>query len=150
MKIIAQNRRASHDYEILDKFEAGIVLYGSEVKSIRGGKVNLADSYAKFIDGELFIFNLHINTYSHAGMDKPEETRKRKLLLNKREIFYLQKETERKQLTIIPLSMYFKKKWIKVEIALCRGRKKWDKREKIAEKEYRRDLRRVGKRSGFL
>lgn len=151
MKIIAQNRRAFHDYEILDKFEAGIVLYGSEVKSIRAGKVNLSDSYAKCVDGEIFIYNLHISTYAHAGIDKPEETRKRKLLLNKREILYLQQETERKQLTIIPLSMYFKNKWIKVEIALCRGRKKWDKREKIAEKEQKRDLmRRIGKRSGFL
>lgn len=151
MKIIAQNRRAFHDYEILDKFEAGIVLYGSEVKSIRAGKVNLSDSYAKCVDGEIFIYNLHISTYAHAGVDKPEETRKRKLLLNKREILYLQQETERKQLTLIPLSMYFKNKWIKVEIALCRGRKKWDKREKIAEKEQKRDLmRRIGKRSGFL
>lgn len=150
MRIIAQNRRASHDYEILDKFEAGIVLYGSEVKSIRAGKINLGDSYAKCDNGEIFIYNLHINTYNHIGVNKPEETRKRKLLLNKREIFYLQKETERKQLTIVPISIYFKKKWVKVEIALCKGRKKWDKREKIVEKEYQKVLRRIGKSSGFL
>jgi SsrA-binding protein len=143
MNTIAQNRKAHHDYEILEKLEAGINLCGSEVKAIRAGKVNLSDSYAQCINGELFINHLHISSYDHVSFNVPDPYRKRKLLLRKKQILYLTNEVERKQLTIIPLSLYFKKQWVKVEIALCRGRKKWDKRQKIAENESKRKLQQL-------
>lgn len=143
MKIIAKNRKAYHDYEILEKFETGIVLCGSEVKSVRAGQVSLSDSYAQCTDGELFINHLHISPYGHAGCNVPDPYRKRKLLLKKKQIRYLDGEVERKQLTLIPLSLYFQKQWVKLELALCRGRKKWDKRQKIAENESKRKIRQI-------
>jgi SsrA-binding protein len=143
MKIIAKNRKAYHNYEILEKVEAGIVLCGSEVKAIRAGKVSLSDSYAQCSDGELFINHLHISSYDHVSFNVPDPYRKRKLLLTKREIFHLDGEVERKHLTLIPLSLYFKKQWVKIELALCRGRKKWDKRQKIAESESKRRIQRL-------
>jgi len=149
MTTIAQNRKAYHDYEILEKVEAGIVLCGSEVKAIRAGKVNLSDSYAQSTDdGELYIHHMHISPYDHVSFSVPDPYRKRKLLLKKKQIFHLTTEVERKQLTLIPLSMYFKKQWVKVEIALCRGRKKWDKRQKIAENESKRKLQQLMNRRG--
>lgn len=135
MTILAQNRKAYHNYEILEKLEVGIALCGSEVKAIRAGKANLSESYAQCNDGEIFILNLHISQYDHVSFNIPDPYRKRKLLLKKKQIIHLSSEVDRKQLTIVPLSMYFKKQWVKVEIALCRGRKKWDKRQKIAENE---------------
>ena len=138
---IAKNRKAFHDYEVIEKFEAGIALCGSEVKAIRAGKVNLSDSYAQCVDGEIFINHLHINSYEHVSFNVPDPYRKRKLLLKKKQIIYLENEVERKQLTIIPLSLYFKKQWVKMELGLCRGRKKWDNRQKIAEHESKRMLR---------
>ena len=146
MKIIAKNRKAFHNYEILEKFEAGIALYGAEVKAVRAGKVNLSDSYAQCSNGELFINHLHVSPYDHVSFSVPDPYRKRKLLLSKREILFLNNEVERKQLTIIPLSLYFKNQWVKVEIALCRGRKKWDKRQKIAEKESKRKVQQLLRR----
>lgn len=143
MKNIAQNRKAFHDYEVLEKFEAGILLAGSEVKSIRAGKVNLADSFAQCTDGEIFINNLHISPYERSGFYTPEPYRKRKLLLHKRQIVYLCNEVERKHLTLIPLSMYFLKQWVKMEIGLCRGRKKYDKRQKIASEESKKNISRI-------
>lgn len=140
MNQIAHNRKAFHDYEILEKLEAGIALCGSEVKAIRAGKVNLSDSYAQCIHGEIFINHLHISSYDHVSFSVPDPYRKRKLLLAKRQIAYLSNEVDRKQLTIVPLSLYFKKQWVKIEIALCRGRKKWDKRQKIAENESKRTM----------
>ena len=140
MKTIAQNRKAFHNYEILEKFEAGIALYGAEVKAIRAGKVSLSDSYAQCSNGEVFLNHLHISPYDHVSYNVPDPYRKRKLLLNKRQIFYLGNEVDRKQLTIIPLSLYFKNQWVKVEIGLCRGRKKWDKRQKIAERDSKRKI----------
>jgi SsrA-binding protein len=146
MDIIAKNRKAFHDYEIIEKFEAGIVLCGSEVKAIRAGKINLSDSYAQCVGGELFIQHLHISSYEHISYNVPDPYRKRKLLLKKKQIVYLENEVERKQLTLIPLSIYFKKQWVKIEIALCRGRKKWDNRQKIAENESKRQLRKLFER----
>jgi len=140
MSTIAQNRKAYHDYEILEKVEAGIALAGSEVKSIRAGKVNLADSYAQCLHGELFLHNLHISNYEQSGLYTPEPGRKRKLLLHKRQIAYFSNEVDRKQLTLVPLSIYFKKQWVKVEIGLCRGMKKYDKRQKIAKEESKRQI----------
>ena len=140
MNIIANNRKAYHDYEILDKIEAGIALTGSEVKSIRSGHVTISEAYAQCHKGELVILNMHINPYDRMGGYAPDPLRKRKLLLHKKQIVTLAAEVERKKLTLIPLSLYFKKQWVKCEIALCRGRKKYDKRQKIAEEDSRRRL----------
>jgi SsrA-binding protein len=147
MKIIAQNRKARHNYEILEKFEAGIALCGAEVKAIRAGKVSLSDCYAQCSAGEIFLHHMHISPYDHVSYSVPDPYRKRKLLLKKKEVFYLNNEVERKQLTIIPLSLYFKRQWVKLEIALCRGRKKWDKRQKIAENESKRKIQQLLRRS---
>jgi SsrA-binding protein len=143
MKIIAKNRKAYHNYDILEKFEVGIALCGAEVKAVRAGKVSLSDSYAQCSKGEMFINHLHISPYDHVSFNVPDPYRKRKLLLRKKQIVYLDNEVERKQLTLIPLSLYFKKQWVKLELALCRGRKKWDKRQKIAENESKRKLQRL-------
>jgi SsrA-binding protein len=141
MKSVATNRKAFHDYEVMDKYEAGIELTGSEVKSIRAGKVNITEAFAQCHKGEMFINNLHINAYKQQGsFGVPDPFRKRKLFLHKREITHLSAEVDRKKLTLIPLSMYFKNQWIKVEIGLCRGRRKYDKRQKIAEQDSKRSL----------
>lgn len=149
MSTIAQNRKAFHDYEILEKIEAGIALAGSEVKSIRAGKVTLSDSYAQCLHDELFLHNLHISSYERSGLYTPDPGRKRKLLLHKRQIAYLCNEVDRKQLTLIPLSIYFKKQWVKVELGLCRGRKKYDKRQKIAAEESKRRIAQLVNRRGI-
>lgn len=143
MTTIAQNRKAYHDYEVLEKVEVGIALAGSEVKSIRAGKVTIADSYAQCLHGELFLNNLHINNYERSGLYTPDPARRRKLLLHKRQIMYLCTEVDRKQLTLIPLSIYFKKQWVKIELGLCRGMKKYDKRQKMAKEESKRHLAQV-------
>ncbi len=149
MSTIAQNRKAYHDYEIIEKIEAGIALAGSEVKSVRAGKVNLSDSYAQCIHGEMFLHNLHISSYERSGLYTPEPGRKRKLLLQKKQIMRFNNEVDRKQLTLIPLSIYFKKQWVKVEIGLCRGLKKYDKRQKIAKEESKRQIAQVRSRRGI-
>lgn len=143
MEPIAKNRKALYDYEILDKLEVGIALCGSEVKAVRSGKVNLSDSYAQCTGGECFIHHMHISPYGHVGFNMPDPYRKRKLLLKKRQILYYGNEVERKQLTLVPLSLYFKNQWVKIELGLCRGRKKWDKRQKIAENEQKRKIRQI-------
>lgn len=147
MKNIAQNRKAFHDYEILDKIEAGIALTGAEVKSIRAGHVNLSESFAQCIRGEIFLTNLHINPYEQGGLYSPDPNRKRKLLLRKKQIIEYCNEVDRKQLTLVPLSLYFKEQWVKVELGLCRGLKKYDKRQKIADEESKRRISQLfGKR----
>ena len=141
VKNIATNRKAFHDYEVLEKFEAGIELLGPEVKSLRSGNVNLADSFATGGKEGLFLFHLHISPYSVGNaFVNSDPIRKRRLLMHKKQIRYLKGEVDRKKLTLIPLSIYFKEQWIKVELGLCRGRKKADKREKIAEAENKRKL----------
>ncbi|KMQ53057.1 single-stranded DNA-binding protein [Chitinispirillum alkaliphilum] len=147
MKTIARNKKAFHDYDILEKVEAGIVLSGSEVKSIRQGKINLLDSYAQCSRGELYIIHLHISPYGQSGMYTPDPYRRRKLLLHKKQIEHLCSEVERKQLTLIPLSVYFKDQYVKLQLGLCRGRKKYDKRQKIAEQESKRRISQLVKRS---
>jgi SsrA-binding protein len=140
---IAKNRRARHDYTILDTYEAGIVLTGSEVKSLREGKANLSDSYGIVRDGELFIINLHISPYERASYNNHEPTRTRKLLLHKREIGRLIGAIERQGLTLIPLELYFKHGIAKVAMALGKGKQAHDKREDAKAKDADREIARV-------
>jgi SsrA-binding protein len=143
-RMVAQNRRARHDYEILDTFEAGIALVGSEVKSLREGKCHLKDSYARIENGEAWLFGVHIPPYSFAsGFGSHDPERKRKLLLHRREIEELHAEIGQQSLTLIPLSVYFDKGRAKVELALGRGRKTYDKRHALAERDAKRETERV-------
>lgn len=146
IKIVVTNRKAFRDYEILAKYEAGIALMGSEVKSLRAGKVQLADAYATVEEGEVFLVNLHISTYEMASHETHEPTRKRRLLLNKREIRKLWGATNEKGFTVIPLKVYFKGPYAKVEIAVARGKRKYDKRQAIAKREADREIERKIKR----
>lgn len=144
-KNIATNRKALRDYEILDKKEAGIELLGTEVKSLRDGKINISDSYATVEHSEIFLINLHISPYENAGHESHDPYRKRKLLLHKKEIRRLTQAIEEKGLTLIPIRFYFKGPYVKVELAVGRGRKKYDKREVVAKKEAQRDMDRAQK-----
>lgn len=144
---VATNRQAHHKYEIFDKYEAGIALRGSEVKSIREGRINLKDSFVRIIKGEAFLFNCHISPYSHIqNIQLAEPTRLRKLLLQKVEIDRLNGQVARKGYTIVPLAVYFKKGLAKVEIAVARGKQEFDKRETIKRKMDDREARRAMKR----
>jgi SsrA-binding protein len=141
MKIMAKNRKAFHNYEILEKVETGISLTGAEVKSIRAGKIDISEAYGQCAGGELFIANMHVTPYEHqGGRYALEPNRKRRLLLHRREIVRLTAEVERKRLTLVPLTLYFQNQWLKIELGLCRGRKKYDKREKIAAEDTKRRL----------
>lgn len=145
-KNIAQNRKARHDYEILDKFETGIELMGTEVKALRAGKCNLSDGYATIKRGQVFMHNVHISPFDHGSIFNHQPIRDRRLLLHKREILYLEQQLSRHQnLTLVPLSIYFKKQWVKIELGLARGRKQYDKRQKIAEDQNKRRLAAVMK-----
>lgn len=141
-KISLTNRRAFHDYEILEKLEAGLVLHGTEVKSIRQGKASFKDCYAKVFDGELWIVNMHITPYDHGGYSNHDPVRRRKLLLHKREIKRLIGKIEEKGLTLVPLQLYFKGGHVKVELGLARGKKLYDKRKDIAKRDVGRDAQR--------
>jgi len=146
MKVVATNKKAFTDYEILEKIEAGIQLVGTEVKSLREGRVNLKDSYCRFIDGELFLVNAHISPYRHAKFFNHDPERLRKLLLHKRELKRLFGKVSERGLTIIPLRIYFNDRgYAKVEIALAKGRKLYDKREEIAKRDLERRLRKEEK-----
>lgn len=140
---IARNRRARHDYTILDTYEAGIVLTGSEVKSLREGKANLSDAYGIVRNGEIFLLNLHISSYERASYNNHEPTRTRKLLLHKREIGRLIGAIERQGLTLIPLELYFKHGIAKVAMALGKGKKVHDKREDAKAKDADREIARA-------
>jgi len=140
---IAKNRRARHDYTIIDTWEAGLVLTGSEVKSLREGKANLSDAYGIVRDGEIYIINLHISVYERASYNNHEPTRTRKLLLHKREIGRLIGAIERQGLTLIPLELYFKRGIAKVAIALGKGKKQHDKREDAKAKDADREIARA-------
>lgn len=140
---ISQNRRARHDYEILDTYEAGIALQGSEVKSLREGKVVLRDAYARVEDGQVWLHGVHIPPYLRAqGFGAHDPDRSRKLLLHHREIADMADRVAQQHLTLVPLSLYFKEGRAKVELALARGRKTYDKRAAIAERDVNRDLSR--------
>jgi SsrA-binding protein len=144
-KIFAKNRKAFHDYHIDEKYEAGMVLTGTEVKSIRAGKLNLKDSYARIENGELFILNMHISPYEQGNRFNHEPLRKRKLLMHRREISRLIGLTREKGFTLIPLRVYTQKGYIKIEIALARGKKQYDKRDALATKEAKREVERAFK-----
>lgn len=144
-KIILKNRRAYHDFEIIQKYDAGIVLQGTEVKSIRQGKCNIQDSYCTFLNpkqNELFLVNFHISPYEQASKFNHEPRRPRKLLLHERELKKLHSGVEQKGLTIIPLSVYFSGPFVKVEIALVKAKKKYDKRENIKKKDQEKEISR--------
>ena len=143
-KVVASNRRARHDYDILETFESGIVLTGSEVKSIRDGKIQLKDSFARVHDGELWLHGVHISPYAFAhGADGHDPDRVRKLLLHRREIDELMGRTQQESLTLVPLSVYFKDGRAKVELGLARGRHTYDKRQAIAKREADREAERA-------
>lgn len=142
VKIISSNRKARHEYSILQTIEAGIVLKGTEVKSLREGKINLGDGYAVIKNGEVWLVQVHINEYSQGNINNHDPLRERKLLLNSNEIRKLNSKVNEQGLTLIPLSIYFKKGKVKVELALAKGKKLYDKREVIAKKDLKRDLER--------
>lgn len=142
-KVIAQNKRARHDYTLEDTFEAGLVLQGTEVKSLREGRASLVDGYASIDGGEAWLFNVHIPEYSQGTWTNHAARRKRKLLLHRKEIDKLAAKTKEGGLTIVPLQLYFKDGRAKIEIALARGKKDWDKRQSLAEQQAKREMARV-------
>jgi SsrA-binding protein len=146
-KIVATNRKARRDFEILETYEAGLALLGSEVKSLRAGMATLKDSYASASGKGVVLFNAHISPYEKTGYAGHEPERPRRLLLHEREIRKLMSMTAEKGLTLIPLRLYFKGKYAKVEIAVCKGKRQYDKRAAILERQVERDIRREFKRS---
>ena len=142
LRIIAKNKKATFDYFILNKYEAGISLYGTEIKSIRLGNVNLKDSYCEIDDGELFVLGMHISPYEKGSYFNKDPLRPKKLLMHKREIMTLLGKVKQDGLTLVPLSLYFKGSKAKLEIGLCKGKKLYDKRDTIAKKESDRQIER--------
>ena len=140
-RIVAENRKAFHDYHILDTMEAGVALLGTEVKSIREGRVNLRDSFARVEDGEVFLYNVHISAYSHRGYADHEPLRRRKLLLRKQEIRKLIGKTVERGMTLVPVRMYFKNNRVKVAVSLAKGKQAHDKREAIRARDSDREAR---------
>ncbi len=145
---IAENRKAFHDYHILETFEAGIALLGTEVKGIREGRANLRDAFARVDKGEVWLFNVHINPYSHRGYVDHDPKRKRRLLLHKQEIRKLIGKTVEKGLTLVPTRMYFKNGKVKVALALAKGKEAHDKRETLRRREIDRETRAAVKERG--
>ena len=145
---IAENRKAFHDYHLLETFEAGLVLLGTEVKAIREGRVNLRDSFARVEGSEVFLYNVHISPYSHRGYADHEPLRRRKLLLHKSEIKKLIGKTVEKGMTLVPVRMYFKHGRVKVAVSLAKGKKEYDKRETIKKREADRETRAAVKSHG--
>ncbi|MEW6114918.1 MAG: SsrA-binding protein SmpB [Thermodesulfobacteriota bacterium] len=143
IKVICKNRKARFNFEIEDTLEAGIALVGSEVKSLRQGKANLSDSYAKIRGDELFLVDAHISAYDQAGSQNHDPLRERKLLLHKREIRKLVGKVAERGFSLIPLKLYFKNAKVKVELALAKGKRAFDKREAIKKKDQRRELERL-------
>ncbi len=148
IKIVAENRKARHNYHILDEMEAGMVLLGTEVKSLRGGRANLKDAYCRFKkNGELYVYQMHISPYPFAHLDNHEPLRPRKLLLHKSELKRLYGKMQEKGLALVPLKVYFKRGHAKISMALAKGKKLYDKREAIKERENKRELDRIKKRN---
>ena len=147
-KTIAQNRKAFHDYFVDERYEAGIALFGTEVKSLRAGQVNLKDSYCEVRAGELWATGIHISPYEHGNIYNREPLRDKKLLMHRREILKLSGLVAREGYTLIPLSLYFSGSCVKVELGLCRGKKLYDKRETAAKKQAGRDIERAMKERG--
>ena len=145
-KVISTNRKAFHDYLIFDRFDAGIVLTGTEIKSVRKGMFNLKDSFAKVEDGEVFLYNMHISPYEQGNRFNHEPERTRKLLLNKQEIMKITGKIKKENYTIVPLELYLSHGFAKIEIGLAKGKKLYDKRETITKKTQERDIARSMKR----
>ncbi len=143
IKVIATNRKANFEYEILNRYEAGFVITGTEVKSIRDGKINIQESYGRIINDEVWIINSHINEYKYGNINNHEPLRNRKLLLNKKEIRKIKQQLQEKGLTLVPLKVYFKGSLIKVEIGIAKGKKLYDKRESIKKRDIERNLSRL-------
>lgn len=143
IKTIAVNRKARHDYFIEETYEAGLVLCGTEVKSIRGGRVNLKDCYASVHNNEVFVYHMHVSPYEHGNIFNVDPMRARKLLLNKREILKLTQAIKQDGYSLIPLSLYFKRGRIKMELAVAKGKKLYDKRAALAEKDAQREIERA-------
>ncbi|MCM1364572.1 MAG: SsrA-binding protein SmpB [Faecalibacterium sp.] len=139
---VAQNKKAYHDYFVLETYEAGIELFGTEVKSMRSGKINLKDSWCSIDDGEIFVNGMHISPYEQGNIFNRDPMRVRKLLMHKREIMRLLGTTKQQGLTLIPLSVYFVNGRAKLEIGLCKGKKNYDKREAMAKRDAKRDIER--------
>ncbi|MGQ9554209.1 MAG: SsrA-binding protein SmpB [Anaerolineae bacterium] len=146
-QVIAVNRRARHEYDVKETLEAGLVLTGSEIKSVRAGKVNLAEAYVQVKEGEAWLLDMHVSTYTHGGYANHDPRRPRKLLLHRDEILRLSGQVAQKGYTIVPLRLYLKQGKAKVEIALAKGRKLHDKRQAIAERDAEREVERALKGS---
>ena len=148
IKIAAQNRKAHHDYFVEDRYEAGIELFGTEVKSIRAGTLNLKDSYCTVKDGELFVHGMHISPYEKGNIFNKDPVRTRKLLMHKREIRKLHALIKQDGYTLVPLSVYFKDARVKLEVGLCKGKKNYDKRDTAAKRDAQREIERTMKFRG--
>ncbi|NLP44789.1 MAG: SsrA-binding protein SmpB [Peptococcaceae bacterium] len=142
IKVVAENRKARHDYFVEDRYEAGIILTGTEIKSIRAGRVNLKDSYAEIVDGEVWLNQMHISPYEQGNRFNHEPLRKRKLLLHRSEISKLVGKVQQQGMTLIPLKIYIKNGLAKIELGLCKGKKSYDKREDIAKRDAKRQMER--------
>jgi SsrA-binding protein len=140
-RLVAENRKAYHDYHIIETMEAGVALLGTEVKAIREGRVNLRDSFARVEDGEVFVYNIHISPYSHRGYADHEPTRRRKLLLHRQEIRKLIGRTVERGMTLVPVRLYFKNGRVKLAVSLVKGKQAHDKRETIRKREADRETR---------
>lgn len=145
IKIVAQNKKAYHDYFVLETFEAGIELFGTEIKSVRESRVNLKDSWCSFDDGQVYARGVHISPYDKGNIFNRDPMRPKRLLLHKKEILHLFDESRQQGLTVIPLKMYIKGSYAKIEIGVCKGKKNYDKRADIAEKDAKRNIERAMK-----
>lgn len=143
LKTISDNRRARHEYELIEVFEAGISLVGTEVKSIRQGKVILKDSFARVENGEIWLYNCHISPYDHGNRFNHDPLRKRRLLMHHRQILKIKSHLQEKGLTLVPLKLYFRGNWAKVDLALAKGKQLYDKRQAIAKRDDKRQIERL-------
>jgi SsrA-binding protein len=148
-KTIVTNRKARHEYEIIDQVEAGLVLVGSEVKSLRAGRANLGDAYARVIKGEIWVIGMHISPYKEATVQNHDPLRERKLLLHRSEIKKLTRRIDEKGFTLIPLRLYFRKNKAKLELGIARGKRQYDKKVAIAQKDAKREMEREQKKFKF-
>ena len=148
-KTITQNKKAHHDYFILESYEAGIELCGTEVKSLRAGKVNLKDSWCNIVDGEIFVNGMHISPYDHGNIFNRDPMRVRKLLMHKKEINKLFGTLQQQGLSLIPISLYFKGSKVKVQVGLCKGKKLYDKRATMADRDAKRNIQRALKEKQY-
>lgn len=146
-KVLVNNRRARHNFDIIETYEAGIELKGTEVKSVRNGRANMSEAYAQVKNGECFLYNMHISPYEQGNRFNHDPVRPRRLLLHKQEIYRLFSKTQLQGHTLIPLKLYLKNGWIKVELAVAKGKKLYDKRKEIAEREAQRRAREAARRA---